>query len=57
MLLIICEDLASHKIERKYNKMGIHRSLKAYKENIQIEGHQTRENLSLFAHLLPQNRA
>jgi hypothetical protein len=46
-LLIICgassstlvEDLASHEIERKYNKMGIHRSAETYKEKIQIESH------------------
>jgi hypothetical protein len=38
MLLIICkasstlvDGLASHEIERKFNKMGIHRSLEAYK--------------------------
>ena len=63
MLLIICEvstlieGLPLHEIERKYNKMGIHISLEAYKENIQIEGHQTLENPSLFAPLLPLNHA
>jgi hypothetical protein len=46
-LLIICGassstlvgDLASHEIERKYNKMRIHRSAETYKEKIEIESH------------------
>jgi hypothetical protein len=60
-LLIICDassstligDLASHEIEREYNKVRIHKSAETYKEKIQIESHHKLQKTGLLLLFLP----
>jgi hypothetical protein len=60
-LLIICDalsstlvgDLASHEIEREYNKIRIHKSAETYKEKIQIESHHKLQKTGLLLLFLP----